>query len=852
MKQAFTLLCLGESGTDLAKLSEELRLGSLIPALKSISRLDHLSSALASPEVKGVLCFEPNPIASAALLLQHVRHAKQNVPVFLLMERYTEAKAAEMLKLGFTDVFPREAPIRLAARWLRATQPEWSAPSSALSSLAGEGEKVSTLGESKLQRAHAALLHLARTRSFFGDNLIEDFFQITELAARSLDVARASVWLFNDDRSKIRCIDVYEPAYDRHGDSEELLYKDHPAYFLALEKQRLVVAHDAMCDPLTFDFANDYLQRHQITSMLDAAVHKRGQWVGVFCLEHVGTPRVWTTEEEVLACCFADLVSLALEASERLMVEQHLHEQELRYNDIYRNTSDIIVTVEVKANGTFVCLDLNPAGERLTGFTSEQLIGKSAAEVIPFEEASYVEDKYQEAVQTGMPVTFELECTLPAGKLNFNVLIVPVRDWQGRIHRLALIARDISAKKKAEEEQRRLQTQLFQAQKLQALGTLAGGLAHDFNNILTGILGHAELLKLDAELSPQQQASLDVIHQATLRAQDLVQRIMTFSCKQPPNRKALDLGKLIPEVLRLMRPSIPVTVAIETRIDPRVPTLQADAGQMQQVLVNLCTNAVQAMGENGGQLRIHLDRFEVREPLSGQLESLREGSYARLTISDTGPGMDVSTLNRVFEPFFTTKPPGVGSGLGLAVVHGIVQNHDGAIAVHSQPGNGASFEVYLPISPTFQPVEEIPQTSVPRGNGEEILFVDDEPMVVNLAVNMLDRLGYKPRPFTNPLQALAVFRAAPQRFGGMVTDLIMPQLSGTDLARQVRLVRGDLPIILTSGFSGAIDSSSAHDLGFESILGKPFTLKTLADALYRAIVKSSKHDLNLGPQVPAK
>lgn len=850
MNKAFDLLCLGESSTDLAVLTAQFRQEGVDARLQSLTRLDHLSTVLTNSQIKGVLCFEPNAIASAPLLLQHVRHVQPRMPVFLLEQDYSEDKAAELLKLGFTDVLPRQSPQRLMARLLRMANVEAAAPSTALSSLPQDGTAV--VSSTKLQRAHAALLQLARTRSFFGDNLIEDFFQITELAGKSLEVARAGVWLFNDDRSKIRCIDVYETAFDRHSDSDELLYRDHPSYFLALEKQRLIVANDARRDPLTFEFADDYLKRHNISSMLDAAVHKRGQWVGVFCLEHVGPPRNWSTEEEVLACCFADLVSLALEASERLLVEQHLHEQELRYNDIYRNTSDIIVTVEVKANGSFVAQDINPAGERITGFQIDQLQGKSAADVLPFEEAHYIEEKYQECLQSGMPVTFEMETTLPVGKMWFNVLLVPVRDWQNRIHRLAIIARDISIKKRAEDEQRRLQTQLFQAQKLQALGTLAGGLAHDFNNILTGILGHTELLKMDAELSDHHQANLDVVHQATLRAQDLVQRIMTFSCKQPPVRKPIDLGKLTLDVLRLMRASIPVTVSIETRIDPGLPLLQADAGQMQQVLINLCTNAVQAMGENGGQLRIHLDRFEVREPLSGQLESLREGNYIRLTVSDTGPGMDVSTLNRLFEPFFTTKPPGVGSGLGLAVVHGIVQNHDGAIAVHSQLGSGATFEVYLPLAAEFTPVAEIPQSSMPRGNGEEILFVDDEPVVVNLAVNMLDRLGYKPRPFTNPLQALAVFRAAPQRFGGMITDLIMPQLSGTDLARQVRLVRSDLPIILTSGFSGAIDAHSAHDLGFESILGKPFTLKTLADALHRAITKSSKPDLYLGPQVTSK
>jgi nitrogen-specific signal transduction histidine kinase/CheY-like chemotaxis protein len=391
---------------------------------------------------------------------------------------------------------------------------------------------------------------------------------------------------------------------------------------------------------------------------------------------------------------------------------------------------------------------------------------------------------------------------------------------------LALIARDITEHKRAEEERLRLQAQLLQTQKLEALGTLAGGIAHDFNNILVGILGYAELAQLEPALSPAARERLQQIMRGAERARDLVRQILTFSRKQPAQRLPVRLAAVVEEAFRFLRAGIPATVAIDVKLPGDGPVVLADPTQIQQIVINLCTNAVQAMSERGGRLLLSVDSMYLTE----RHPPLKPGPYARLTVADTGCGMDANTLQHLFEPFFTTKKNG-GTGLGLAVVHGIVELHGGAVAVDSQTGQGTTFHIYLPIE-SRQPTLHAAATTAPsQGRGQWVLVVDDEPVNVAVATEMLKALGYQPQGYDDPAAALVAFRADPNRFALVLTDLAMPRLTGPELAQSLRQLRPNLPVLLMTGYSDSISQTKACECGFGAVVHKPFTLQKLGDAM---------------------
>jgi len=446
--------------------------------------------------------------------------------------------------------------------------------------------------------------------------------------------------------------------------------------------------------------------------------------------------------------------------------------------------------------------------------------------------------RFDEAARTGRTVTYEQEFNLSVGRLCLELTLVPVADAGGPCRHILLAGRDVTGRKHAEEEQRRLQAQLAHAQKLEALGTLAGGIAHDFNNILTAILGYADLIQRDTPADDRTQSRIEAVLIATVRAQDLVRQILTFSRKQTPTRKPIRLAAVIEEALKLLRASLPPSLTLWTDVRGD-PVVLADAGQMHQVVMNLCTNAVQAIEPAGGQLTVALETVDVDAAFALSHVPLESGPHARLTVADTGIGIDSVTLERIFEPFFTTKQPGRGTGLGLAVVHGIVQSHEGAVTVESQPGVGTTFHVYLPVTAVPKSVAETDgngrPAEPPRGHGELVLLVDDDPGVVRLGEHLLERLGYRVDAYTDPRAALVAFAATPDRYSLILTDLAMPEVSGTEVARQVRSARPQMPVVLTSGYLSPTQDRKTGDYGVGEFLGKPFSLKTLAETIAAAL-----------------
>ncbi|MBI3371765.1 MAG: PAS-domain containing protein [Betaproteobacteria bacterium] len=382
-------------------------------------------------------------------------------------------------------------------------------------------------------------------------------------------------------------------------------------------------------------------------------------------------------------------------------------------------------------------------------------------------------------------------------------------------------------------EQERTQAQLRQSQKMEAIGTLAGGIAHDFNNILGAILGNAELARQDIDAGHPAQESLEEIRKASGRARELVQQILAFSRSETPQRRVIALNEVLEEVARLMRKTLPAGVGISTVLATGAPQVLADPTQIQQVLMNLCTNAWHALEHGSGRVEIRLDRLEVNaDSASGEVPP---GTYARVAVADTGCGMDAATVERVFEPFFTTKAQGQGTGLGLSVAHGIVKSHDGYIGVRSEPGKGTTFTLCFPMaegghgdaSAVGDPVES------PRGRGERILFLDDEEALVFLAQRMLVRLGYRVSGFSRWEEALEAFRADPDAFDLVISDYNMPGRSGLEIAREMLALRPTMPLVLASGFITDELTANARAIGVAEVLYKPNTVEELADSIHR-------------------
>jgi signal transduction histidine kinase/ActR/RegA family two-component response regulator len=381
------------------------------------------------------------------------------------------------------------------------------------------------------------------------------------------------------------------------------------------------------------------------------------------------------------------------------------------------------------------------------------------------------------------------------------------------------------AQRRATEERRIiLENQLRQSQKMEALGTLAGGIAHDFNNILMAILGNAELALADMEARHPSRQSILGIRDASVRASDIVKRILVFSRRQEMERKVIALTPVLEEATSLLRASLPKNIRVETTFDPHTPLIAGDSSHLFQVVMNLATNASHAMDAKGGTLSIALKSVTVSAEEAEASADLSPGPYARITVSDTGTGMSRSTLERVFEPFFTTKGL-AGTGLGLSVVHGIVRDHRGAITVESEVGQGTTFRVWIPSAsaPAAADIREA-FTSKP-GRGEHIMYVDDEEALVLVMERTLRRLGYRCTGFSDPLAAFREFRANPATYAAVITDMAMPEMSGVELAKLLRAIRPDVSIALATGHA---DASAMMVAGITSRIQKPFAVTTLA------------------------
>ncbi|HMK34801.1 MAG TPA: PAS domain S-box protein [Desulfomonilaceae bacterium] len=496
-----------------------------------------------------------------------------------------------------------------------------------------------------------------------------------------------------------------------------------------------------------------------------------------------------------------------------------------------------LVTAIAQAAEGFVVTDkdwiieyVNPAFERITGYGGNEIIGRHSRifENNKHDGAPYkaVEDSLASGnVWTGRVLNRRKDGTFYEAEVTTS----PVRDNSSTVINYVSIHRDITHEVKLEKE-------LRQAQKMEAIGTLAGGIAHDFNNILMAISGYTELAHGKSPEGGSVRRYLDQVRVATARATDLVAQILTFSRHTEQERRPMSVGPIVKEALKLLRSSLPSTIEIRREIEalPEGGMVLTDPTQIHQVVMNLCTNAAHAMRANGGVLTVGLSCGPVGAPFFSPCPGLKPGPYLCLTVSDTGHGMDTSISERIFDPYFTTKGPGEGTGLGLAVVQGIVKSHGGAITMHSEPGQGTTFSVFLPlieeeIAPGVEPVDALPVGC------ERVLFVDDENVLVDLGKEMLEVLGYGVTAKTGSLEALATFRARPDAFDLVITDMTMPDLTGKDLARELVAVRPDVPVILCSGFSELADGPLSREMGIREIVMKPYAIDHLAITIRKVL-----------------
>ncbi len=401
--------------------------------------------------------------------------------------------------------------------------------------------------------------------------------------------------------------------------------------------------------------------------------------------------------------------------------------------------------------------------------------------------------------------------------------ISPMKESNGRVTHFVSVHRDIT-------REREIARRMEQNQRLEAVGTLAGGIAHDFNNLLTPILGYVELSR---ELTPpgdEIRENLDHIHAAALRAKDLIRQILSFSRQSSHKRAFIDIVPIVKEALKLLRATIPSSIEIVQKIDVRDWMVKIDATEIHQIVMNLCTNARDAISDVG-TITVSLAAIEIGTGSGVGLPELKPGIYLKLTVQDTGCGIDPAIRNKIFEPYFSTKSEFHGTGLGLSILHGIVTGIGGAVTADSIPGQGAEFNVFLPAVKHVDSSREQP-LSAPKGNREKIMYVDDEPAIAALGKRYLEFLGYSVSEFTDPVKALAVFRSDPTRFDLIVTDMTMPGMTGDTLARELLKLRPDIPVILCTGFSEKIKPASAAELGITTFFYKPVDMKKLATVVH--------------------
>ncbi len=473
----------------------------------------------------------------------------------------------------------------------------------------------------------------------------------------------------------------------------------------------------------------------------------------------------------------------------------------------------------------------NKAFEKLTGRSEAEMTGRPFDVLFPEKSRAGSLEKIERTLKGEFWENIEIPVLNKNGETRIGLWnSANIYDEDGKTLVATVVqGQDITERKTVEE-------QLCQMHKMEAIGTLAGGIAHDFNNILAAIIGYTQLALAEVPEDTELYSDLKEVLKAGNRAKELVRQILTFSRRHAEERVAVSVSPLIKEALKLLRSTLPSTVVIEQKIEQETGNILADSTQVHQIVMNLCTNAAHAMEEKGGVMEVCLCREKLDLKFTSMHTELAPGDYIILKVKDTGIGMAPGVIERIFEPYYTTRDKGKGTGLGLAVVHGIVKSCRGAVTVSSEPGKGSVFTVYLPAIERMAVTEAVKVESLARGS-ERILFVDDEQSLAELGKKMLESLGYKVFSLTDSSEALKLFRKEPDRFDLVITDMTMPRMTGDELAKEILTIRPDVPVIICTGYSERMTEAKAKSMGIRAFIMKPVNKADIAEAVRRALYR---------------
>ena len=515
---------------------------------------------------------------------------------------------------------------------------------------------------------------------------------------------------------------------------------------------------------------------------------------------------------------------LRFEIKERQRGVAALRQSEHNFRTTFDSSGDAIFIHNMK--GIFI--EVNEVACERLGYDRDELLKLNPMDIDTVESAKLISERMAK-IKENNQVVYEVihrrknGTTFPV-EINSKVI-----EYQGK-QCIISVARDIT-------EQKRISARLQQAQKIESIGTLAGGIAHDFNNILFPIIGYTEMLIEDISEDSSFQPGLKQIHKGAMRASELVKQILTFSRQESGEMKLMKMQPIIKEALKLIRSTIPTTIAIKQHISPACGVIKADPTQIHQIVMNLCTNAYHAMEETGGELKVSLNELEL-STLDLISPDMATGVYTCLTVADTGKGMDKKLTQKIFDPFFTTKAIGKGTGLGLSVVHGIVTSMNGALQVYSEPGIGTVFNIYLPAEKSAFTGQITDSKVKIQGGTEQILLVDDEVAIIKMEKQMLERLGYRVDARTSSIEALEVFLSDPDKFDLVITDMAMPHMAGDKLSAELTKIRPDIPVLLCTGFSETMSEETAASIGIKGFLWKPIVMKDLAQKIREVLGKN--------------
>jgi PAS domain S-box-containing protein len=624
--------------------------------------------------------------------------------------------------------------------------------------------------------------------------------EVTELAAETVNVERASIWRIRG--GTVECVDSFDRA-DRTHRMVPSLPAAAADYVRTLAEDRTHAVRDVAADPRTRQMVDVYFAPAGIHATLNASIRVSGRLSGVICHEHRDSEREWTAEEQIFAGTLADFAALAFETADRRRAEEALRESEERYRTAFREAA--VGVAEVGLDGRFVTV--NPEMCRFLGRTAEELLDMVWLDVTHPEERERDARVNSRLAMGDVPV-YRVEKRYLRGDGSAvwgHLSLGVVRNPQGGVDRYVAVIQDIN-------EERTLREHLEHAQRMDSVGRLAGGMAHDFNNLLTAILGYLELCRAAAPGQTGLLEDLGEIERAAQRAADLTRQLLTFARRQVIDPRVVDVNEIAKRTDKLLRRLIGEDVELVTILGPGLPPVRIDPGQFEQVLVNLAVNARDSMTD-GGRLTIET---RTRPGPDGRADVV-------LTVSDTGTGMSPAVASRVFEPFFSTKEPGRGTGLGLSICWGIIEQAGGHIRVDSEIGQGSSFSVYLPgVAEEIDSAGTEAGATISRGHGETILVVEDQQQVRELVGRTLRQNGYEVITAATGADALGILRDGGGTIDLIITDVIMPLVSGREMVASARELRPDIPVIYMSGYADGLTTPADIAQGSAVFLSKPF------------------------------